>query len=64
MLSWHITFFFNKDIAVSLLMKSAYTNYMSHVMRKPAFCICEKKGADQLCGSPTADLISAFLFAT
>ena len=27
-------------------------------MRKPAFCICENKDADQLCG------ISAFVFAT
>ena len=24
---------------------------MSHVMRKPAFCICENKDADQLCGN-------------
>ena len=31
-------------------------------MRKPAFCICENKDADQLCG--TAQLISAFVFAT
>ena len=29
--------------------------YFSHVMRKPAFCICEKKGADQLRGNCTAD---------
>ena len=28
---------------------------MSHVMRKPAFCICENKDADQLCGNRTAD---------
>ena len=25
------------------------------VMRKPAFCICENKDADQLCGNCTAD---------
>ena len=25
------------------------------VMRKPAFCICENKDADQLCGNRTAD---------
>ena len=25
------------------------------VMRKPAFFICENKGADQLCGNPAAD---------
>ena len=32
-------------------------------MRKPAFCICENKDADQL-RSNTAKLISAFVFAT
>ena len=30
---------------------------VSRVMRKPAFCICENKGADQLCGK-----LAAFLF--
>ena len=38
------------------------TFQMSHVVRKPAFCICENKDADQLRGS--AKLISAFVFAT
>ena len=28
---------------------------MSHVVRKLAFCICEKKGADQLRGNREAD---------
>ena len=28
---------------------------MSHIMRKPAFCICENKGADQLRSNCTAD---------
>ena len=39
---------------------------MSRVMRKPTFCICENKDADQLRGSfaVTAKLISAFVFAT
>ena len=32
-------------------------------MRKPDFCICENKGADQL-RSDAAKLISAFVFAT
>ena len=27
---------------------------MSLVMRKPDFCICENKAADQLCGNRTA----------
>ena len=36
--------------------------HMSHVMRKPAFCICENKDIDQFRG--TAKLISAFVFTT
>ena len=28
---------------------------MSRIMRKPAFCTCENKGADQLCGNLAAD---------
>ena len=35
---------------------------LSHVMRKPTFCICLNKGADQL--RTTAKLISTFVFAT
>ena len=31
------------------------SNLMSLVMRKPAFCICENKDADQLCGNHEAD---------
>ena len=30
-------------------------NKMSHVMRKPAFCICENKDTDQLRGNREAD---------
>ena len=37
--------------------------YMSLVVRKLAFCICENKDADQLRGY-SAKLISAFVFAT
>ena len=35
----------------------AYTirSYMSLVVRKPDFCICENKGADQLRGNREAD---------
>ena len=32
-----------------------YMTHMSLVMRKPAFCICENKDADQLRGNPEAD---------
>ena len=30
-------------------------NHLSRVMRKPAYCICENKDADQLCGNREAD---------
>ena len=30
-------------------------HYLSRVVRKPAFCICENKDADQLCGNREAD---------
>ena len=36
--------------------------YLSRVMRKPAFCICKNRDADQL--PVIAKLISAFVFAT
>ena len=44
--------------------------FMSLVVRKPAFCICENKNANQLRGdhelifAVTAKLISTFVFAT
>ena len=38
-------------------------SHLSRTMRKPDFCLCENKGADQL-RSITAKLISAFVFAT
>ena len=33
---------------------------MSHVIRKPAFCIFNNKGIDQLCGRPTTDQLHCF----
>ena len=48
------------------MLKTEITRFleglMNHVMRKPTFCICEIKDADQLV--VTAKLISAFVFAT
>ena len=38
-------------------------NKLSHVMRKPAFCICRNKGADQLHSILAADeVLSTFVF--
>ena len=36
--------------------------YMSHVVRKPAFCICENKDADQLRGQREADQRLCFCY--
>ena len=32
-----------------------FCQHLSHITRKPAFCICENKGADQLCSNCIAD---------
>ena len=49
---------FNSKIDVyvlcNILILKAVT-YLSLVMRKPAFCICENKDADQLSGNREAD---------
>ena len=43
-------------ISGAVFSSYTYTQYdLSLVMRKPAFCICENKDADQLCGNRTAD---------
>ena len=36
-------------------MKCSWQNEMSRDVRKPDFCICENKGADQLRGNREAD---------
>ena len=36
---------------------------MSRIMRKPDFCICENKGADQLCSNCTADQHLCFRYS-
>ena len=46
----------NKSIHVMKgLAEQPGISYMSLLMRKPAFCICENKDADQLRGSREAD---------
>ena len=39
-----------------------YQEHMSHVMRKPDFCICENKDADQLRGNREADQHLCFCY--
>ena len=46
------------DSAGSTVLLHIFHGYMSYIMRKLDFCLCENKGADQLCS------ISAFVFAT
>ena len=49
-------------LSSALFIRSLLNLYMSLVLRKPAFCICEKK--TQISFAVTAKLISAFVFAT
>ena len=55
---YHVPFLFTGDREESARnrsqISSKYHN-LSCVMRKPAFCICESKDADQLCSNCTAD---------
>ena len=37
--------------------------YMSRVMRKPDFCLCENKGADQRCSDCTVDQHLCFRYS-
>ena len=37
------------------MVEEEQTYFLSHVMRKPAFCICENKDAEQLRGNREAD---------
>ena len=46
---------FKKFIHERALWKLKFCSDMSLVMRKPAFCICENKDADQLRGNREAD---------
>ena len=41
--------------ATGHMTKIAANQYMSRIMRKPAFCKCENKDADQLRGDREAD---------
>ena len=40
---------------LGMLQLTRKKDYLSRVMRKPAFCICENKDADQLRGNREAD---------
>ena len=44
-----------KRIALSFQTKICLDFDLSHVMRKPTFCICENKDADQLHSNRKAD---------
>ena len=40
-----------EELLILAFWLSPIVNYMSCVMRKPGFCLCENKDADQLCSS-------------
>ena len=42
-------------LLISDISKLLRLHKLSRVVRKPAFCICENKDTDQLCGNRTAD---------
>ena len=44
-----------KKIKDNQVAKLKAEHKMSRIMRKPDFCICETRGADQLCSNCTAD---------
>ena len=50
------------DIGTATKLNNEIVYYKSHVMRKPAFCICENKDADQLRGNREADQRLCFLY--
>ena len=61
---WSSGFIFYKKnlfIMLTCIMFTCLYN-MSLVMRKPAFCICKNKGADQLGGNREADQRLCFLY--
>ena len=43
------------SLNISMIIIIYFNDYMSRVMRKPFFCICENKDADQLRGNREAD---------
>ena len=49
------TGFFKKDLASNCCVTTCRYHNMSHVMRKPTFCICYNKDADQLRSNRGAD---------
>ena len=52
---------FSEPILLGAYYKSSVNFYLSRCIRKPTICICENKGADQLCGNCTARILK-FLF--
>ena len=50
-----IEFVFCILTSTSVSIAVCVTDHLSRVMRKPDFCLCENKGADQLCSNCTAD---------
>ena len=51
--------YLKKDFQILLAVN---IDHMSRVMRKPAFCICENKDADQLCGNRGPDQCLCFRY--
>ena len=52
----------NTELPVQFYQQSQLHYKMSLVMRKPAFCLCENKDADQLRGNREADQLLCFRY--
>ena len=57
-----VVYIFKNKIKSTSYKTNESTDNMSQVMRKPAFSICENKGADQLCGNHAADQCLCFCY--
>ena len=44
-----------REVSLCTFVACIWQTNMSRFMRKPTFCICENKDADQLCGTRKAD---------
>ena len=63
---WSTVAFFDCRLSAVHFTSLSTNLRMSRIMRKPAFCICENKGADQLRGSRVADqrLCFRYMYST
>ena len=55
--------YFQGEAHLKLMAVSQIQSYLSRIVRKPDFCLCENKGADQLRGNREADQRLCFRYS-